>query len=116
MNIATAYTVLYSSALVYLAVLMAVMLVRAVRTQGTVNRLIATNMIGTMINAAVLILSARLQESWLIDVALVYTMISFVSVLILSRISLPAAGWEEPDSGLGKKAREKGLGKKARYE
>ena len=72
----------------------------AIRVSGAVNRLIATNMIGTMVNAAILILSARLKESWLIDVALIYTMISFVSVLILSRISIPAGpgdGAEEED-------------------
>ena len=100
MSITSAYILLYSAALVWLAVLMTVMLVRAIRVSGAVNRLIATNMIGTMVNAAILILSARLKESWLIDVALIYTMISFVSVLILSRISIPAGpgdGAEEDD-------------------
>ena len=100
MSITSAYILLYSAALVWLAVLMTVMLVRAIRVSGAVNRLIATNMIGTMVNAAILILSARLKESWLIDVALIYTMISFVSVLILSRISIPAGpkdGTEEED-------------------
>ena len=102
MSITEAYTILYSSALVYLAMLMAVMLIRAVQTQGTVNRLIATNMIGSMVNAAILILAARLQETWLTDVALIYTMISFVTVLIMSRISLPAEKQEEPELSINK--------------
>ena len=89
MNISTAYTYLYSAALVYLAILMAVMLMRAICVPGVANRLIATNMIGTMVNAAILILSSMLKESWLIDVALIYTMISFVTVLILTRVIRP---------------------------
>ena len=89
MSITSAYTLLYSAALVYLGVLMAVMLVRAVQVPGVTNRLISTNMIGTLVNMAILILSAKLNESWLIDVALIYTMISMVSVLILSRVALP---------------------------
>ena len=90
MNISTAYTYLYSAALVYLAILLAVMLMRAICVPGVANRLIATNMIGTMVNAAILILSSMLKESWLIDVALIYTMISFVTVLILTRVIIPA--------------------------
>ena len=90
MSITTANTTLYSAALVYLAVLMAVMLMRAICVSGVTNRLIAINMIGTMVNAAILILSSMLKESWLVDVALIYTMISFVTVLILARVMIPA--------------------------
>jgi len=104
MSITSAYTLLYSAALVYLGVLMAVMLVRAVQVPGVTNRLISTNMIGTLVNMAILILSAKLNESWLIDVALIYTMISMVSVLILSRVALPAEknGAPEKETGRGK--------------
>ena len=91
MSITEAYTLIYSAALVYLAALMAVMLYRAIRLTGAADRLIATNMIGTMINAAILILAAKLKENWLIDVALIYTMISFISVMILCRISVRTA-------------------------
>ena len=92
MSITNAYTVLYSAALVYLTLLMAVMLGRAVFVSGVVNRLIAVNMISTMVNAAILILASMLKENWLADVALIYTMISFVTVLILSRVIIPAPG------------------------
>lgn len=88
MSITEAYTLLYSAALAYLAVLMAVMLYRAIRLTGAADRMIATNMIGTMINAAILILAAKMKENWLIDVALIYTMISFITVMILCKISI----------------------------
>ena len=75
------------------------LLARAICVSGVTNRLIATNMIGTMVNAAILILSAMLKENWLIDVALIYTMISFVSVLILTRVIIPARDQTRPASG-----------------
>ena len=98
MSIDSAYSALYSGALVYLALLMCVMLCRAVRLRGVTNRLIAVNMIGTMINASILILSVKMKESWLLDVALIYTMISFVSVLILARVSIPTGMREETEA------------------
>ena len=99
MSITDAYTLLYSAALVYLAALMAVMLYRAIRLTGAADRLIATNMIGTMINAAILILAAKMKENWLIDVALIYTMISFISVMILCRITVRPAHAETENGG-----------------
>ena len=99
MSITDAYTLLYSAALVYLAALMAVTLYRAIRLTGAADRLIATNMIGTMINAAILILAAKMKENWLIDVALIYTMISFISVMILCRITVRPARAEEETGG-----------------
>ena len=43
-------------------------------------------MIGTMVIAAFLILCALLEESYLADVALIYALISFVSVLIFAAV------------------------------
>ena len=90
MSVAEAYTILYSAALFVITVLLAVMLIRTTKSPGITDRLLAINMIGTLVNAGILIMSALLKETWLIDVALIYTMISFVSVLILARVSVPA--------------------------
>ena len=48
--------------------------------------LIAANMIGTLTIATICLLSYALQQSWLLDVALIYTMISFLAVVVLTRI------------------------------
>ncbi len=90
MSVAEAYTILYSAALFVITVLLGVMLIRTIRASEITDRLLAINMIGTLVNAEILIMSALLKESWLIDVAMIYTMISFVSVLILARVSVPA--------------------------
>ena len=89
MNVGQAYTILYSCALTAIVLLMAVMLLRSTRGPGITDRLLSINMTGTLVNAAILVLAALLRESWLIDVALIYTMISFVSVLILARVAIP---------------------------
>ena len=96
MNVLTAYTILYSAALLCIALLLSVMLLRSTRGPGVTDRLLSINMIGTLVNVAILILSALLRESWLVDVALIYTMISFISVLILARVFIPAKPGRKP--------------------
>lgn len=96
MSVAQAYQILYSAALLAVALLLTVMLVRSARGPGVTDRLLSINMIGTLVNAAVLILSRLLGESWLVDVALIYTMISFVSILILARVYIPARPGRKP--------------------
>ena len=93
MSVSQAYTVLYSAALLVISILLTVMLIRSVRGPGVTDRLLSINMIGTLVIAGILILSRLLDEGWLVDVALIYTMISFVSILILARVSIP----EKPD-------------------
>ena len=89
MTINQAYQILYSSALLVLALLMGLMLIRSARGPGAPDRLLSINMLGTMVIGCVLILSALLGELWLVDVALLYTMISLISVLILARVYIP---------------------------
>ena len=86
MTIDAAYTLLYSIALLVLAPLVAVMLVRSIKGPLVTDRLLAVNMIGTMVIAAFMLLCALLQESYLTDIALIYALISFVSVLVFSSV------------------------------
>lgn len=108
MNVSTAYTILYSAALLCIALLLSVMLLRSTRGPGVTDRLLSINMIGTLVNAAILVLSALLRESWLIDVALIYTMISFVSVLILARVAIPARPGRKPFRAAAGEKEDKG--------
>ncbi len=89
MEVESAYRILYSIALIILAVSLGVLLARSIRGPGVTDRLLCINMIGTLVIAAIVILSKLLGETWLLDVALIYTMISMVSVLILARVLIP---------------------------
>ena len=86
MGIEQAYTLLYSIALLCLAPLIGLTLYRSVKGPRITDRLVSVNMIGTMVIAAFLILCALLEESYLADVALIYALISFVSVLIFATV------------------------------
>ena len=84
MTIETAYQILFEGALLWLGVLLLIMLVRAIIGPRITDRILAINMIGTMVSCCICLLSGVLGESYLVDMALLYSMISFVSVLILA--------------------------------
>ena len=89
MDVQQAYEALYTFALVWIALLLCVMLFRSVKGASVTDKLLSINMVGTLVIAAIVILSRLLREGWLLDVALIYTMISLVSVLILARVLIP---------------------------
>ena len=89
MDVQQAYEALYTFALIVIALLLCVMLFRSVKGPGVTDRLLSINMVGTLVIAGIVILSRLLGEAWLLDVALIYTMISLVSVLILARVLIP---------------------------
>ena len=96
MDVQEAYKILTTGALLVIAALLPVMLVRSVRGPGVTDRLLSINMIGTLVIAAIVLLSRLLGEAWLLDVALVYTMISLLSVLILARVFIPHGTEKSP--------------------
>ncbi|MCR5294660.1 MAG: sodium:proton antiporter [Lachnospiraceae bacterium] len=90
MTLETAYRLLYIGTLLVLAALIGIMLVRSIIGPRVTDRILAINMIGTMVIASIAVLSQYLMEGYLLDVGLIYAMISFVSVLILASVYIPA--------------------------
>ena len=76
----------YTGCLLVLAVLTVLCLVRAIRGPKLADRIMAVNMIGTMTIAMIAILAVLLDEPSLLDVALIYAVISFVAVIVLTKI------------------------------
>ena len=89
MSIENAYRILFSAALIWFSILILAMLIRSIIGPRITDRLLAINMIGTMVICCIAILSRMLKESYLTDVALIYAMISFISVLILASTYIP---------------------------
>lgn len=81
-----AYTILYTAALILLGLALIAALVRAIRGPRTADRVMGINMAGTLTILSVLLLSRLLEQDWLLDVALIYAMISFIAVVVLTRI------------------------------
>ena len=71
-----------------LAALMLVALLRAILGPRFTDRIIAVNVINTMVVAELVILSVRLREDFLVDVALVYALLSFLTVVVVSRVMI----------------------------
>ena len=61
-------------------------LIRAVLGPRFTDRIIAINMVNTMVVAIITLLSVYLQEEFLVDVALVYALLSFLMVAVLAQM------------------------------
>ena len=81
-----AYSVVFTAALIILAVMVVLCLVRAVIGPTVADRLVAVNMIGTMVMVIIAILSLRHNEGYLADICLIYAMISFLAVVVLTKV------------------------------
>lgn len=60
--------------------------IRAVKGPTVADRIVCINMIGTQVIMIIALLTIILGESWLADVAAVYAMISFLAVVVLTKI------------------------------
>ena len=89
MSIEAAYRTLFTAALIVLAILIILALIRSVLGPRITDRILCINMIGTMVISSIVIFSSLLGEGYLLDVALIYAMISFVSVLVLASVYVP---------------------------
>lgn len=81
-----AYNVLLTGALIFLAIALVLCLVRAIIGPRIADRLVAVNMMGTMIMVIIGILSVKMKEGYLVDICLIYAMISFLAVVVLTKV------------------------------
>lgn len=72
--------------IICLVVMIFLCLIRAIKGPRITDRIVATNMIGTMVIIIICMLALYLKESYLVDVALVYAMISFLAVIVLCKV------------------------------
>lgn len=73
---------------IVLAVMILLTLVRAIIGPRFTDRVIAVNVINTIVVAVICMLSVWLEENFLVDVALIYALLSFLTVVVLSRLVL----------------------------
>ena len=52
----------------------------------SIAALVAVNMMGTMVMVSIALLAVLKNEGYLVDICLIYAMISFLAVVVLSRI------------------------------
>ena len=68
------------------AVLLILSLIRAVRGPRIADRLVAVNMMGTLVMTMIGLLAVLKDQGYLVDICLIYAMISFLAVVVLTRI------------------------------
>lgn len=77
---------IYITVVIILALMVFACLIRAVRGPRIADRLMAVNMMGTMVMVMISVLALMLNEGYLVDVCLIYAMISFLAVVVLSKV------------------------------
>ena len=77
---------MYNIALGIMGVLLLYCLVRAIMGPRIADRIIAINMMGTLVVMIICILSFVMHEGYLVDIALIYVMLSFLAVVLLTKI------------------------------
>jgi multicomponent Na+:H+ antiporter subunit F len=85
-TLSQAYQILFIITLVLLGIGMIFALIRAIRGPRIADRIMGINMVGTMTIASIAVLAVLLHESALLDVCLIYCMISFVAVVVLAKV------------------------------
>ena len=81
-----AYNLLFTIALAVLGVLLFLCLLRAILGPRIADRVVGINMIGTIVIMMIAILALMLGEGYLVDIAIIYAMLSFLAVVVLAKI------------------------------
>jgi multicomponent Na+:H+ antiporter subunit F len=76
----------FTGLLIFLAIALLFCLLRAVIGPRIVDRIMAVNMMGTVVMVMIGILALLLKEGYLVDIALIYAMISFLAVVIITKV------------------------------
>lgn len=85
MNIDAVTTIFVDAALLLIVITGLAVFVRLLRGPTQADRIIAGSVIGTMMFSCILLLSVRLNEPVMIDVALVYAVLQFVDLIIYAK-------------------------------
>ena len=72
--------------IIVLLILIFACFIRAILGPTIADRIMSVNMIGTLIIIILAILAVLMKEAWLADIAALYAMISFLAVVVITRI------------------------------
>lgn len=81
-----AYQIVFIGALILLAVLVILCLIRAIMGPRIADRIVAANMMGTLVITMIGILALMLGEGYLVDICIIYALISFLAVIVLTKV------------------------------
>lgn len=102
-TIEIAYQWVYHVSLVILAIFLLLCLVRAIIGPRISDRLMAGNMMGTIVMVMVSILALMLNEGYLEDICLIYALISFLAVVVITKVYIGVLAEKAENEEEGKK-------------
>lgn len=85
-GLTAAYQYFLVGVLIVLAVLVVLCLARAIIGPRIADRVVSVNMMGTLVIVIIAILAFLLEEGYLVDICLIYAMISFLGVIVVSKV------------------------------
>ena len=74
-------------------------LIRAIIGPRNADRIMGINMIGSFTTAAFAVVAVLFQEAWLLDICLIYCLISFLAVVVLAKANIAEKLREEQKNG-----------------
>lgn len=84
--LAQVYEVFFIVTLIFLAICLVLCLLRAIIGPKIADRIVAANMSGTIVIVMIGILATYLQEGYLADICIIYALISFLTVIVLTKV------------------------------
>ena len=91
----TTYHFLFVGVLIVLGIMLFLCLIRACMGPTVADRLVSVNMMGTMVMTIMAIFAVMMNESYLVDICIIYAMISFLAVIVLSKVIMGVHKEEE---------------------
>ena len=82
----TAYEVVFTVLPIILAIMILICLIRAIKGPKIADRIVAINMMGTITMVIIAILAVKMDEGYLVDICIIYAMISFLAVTLLTKV------------------------------
>ena len=76
----------FVGALIFLILMIFCCMVRAIKGPRVADRIVAVNMMGTLVMVIIAILALLLREGYLVDICIIYAMISFLAVIVLTKV------------------------------
>lgn len=76
----------FMASCIALSVAVVLCMLRAAKGPRFTDRIVAVNMIGTITIVIMSILSVYFRQDFLVDIAIVYALLSFIAVVVLTRL------------------------------
>lgn len=82
----TAFEIVMTIFPIVLAFMVVMCLIRAIKGPRIADRIVAVNMMGTLTMVIIAVLAVKMNEGYLVDICIIYAMISFLAVTLLTKV------------------------------